>query len=161
MNVGIEEALDKGQELYDCLIEIANEMVGSYTEPIDKLINDVKDRIEDITNDEIRVVISKLSLFAWSFGEVKEKSAFKATAQKLIKDEEYAKAFIKIEGAQETKKQQATLNISDENAANLLCELVSNLLKTKLDEIHRIVATFTTVLMTRLSEAKLSVTTLE
>jgi len=158
MKVGIEEALDKGQELYDSLIDIANDMVSSYTAPIDKLVDEAIKNVNNITNDEIRVLLFKLSLTGWQFGEIKEKSALKATAQRMVKDEAFAKSFTTIEGAQETKKQQALLAISDETAANMLCDLVSSLLKTKLDELHRIVDTLKTILSTRLQEAKLSVT---
>lgn len=158
MNAGLEAALDKAQLVYQDLVEIANEMVSSYTEPINKLLTEARNNVNTITNDQIRELLFRLSLNGWQFSEIKEKASLRANCMEAIKNEAYAKAFTGIEGAQGAKQQQALLATQDELLAEVVCDLVASLLKTKLDELHRIVDTLKTILTTRLQEAKLSVT---
>ena len=158
MNAGLESALDKAQLVYQDLVDIANDMVEGYTEPIDKLLNNAKDNVIAITNDQIRELLFRLSLCGWQFSDIKEKAALRRDCMTALKDEAYAKAFNSVEGAQGAKQQQALLATQDELLAEVLCDLVASLLKTKLDELHRIVDTLKTILTTRLTEAKLNVT---
>jgi hypothetical protein len=55
-----------------------------------------------------------------------------------------------------TRENTATIESSAEILAEEIYTLVANMLKTKLDELHRIVSTLQSVLMTRMQEAKLS-----
>ena len=70
--------------------------------------------------------------------------------------EAYAREFNAGDGSVASKDNTATLNISNEILAETIYNLVSNLFKIKLDEIHRVVSTLQTVLMSRMAEAKLS-----
>jgi hypothetical protein len=54
------------------------------------------------------------------------------------------------------RENTATIQSGAEILAEEIYTLVANMLKTKLDEIHRVVNTLQTILMTRMQEAKLS-----
>ncbi len=63
--------------------------------------------------------------------------------------------FNKSEGSVAAKEHTATINTSDKILTNIIYDIIANMFKTKLDECHRVVAALTTVLTSRMSEAKL------
>lgn len=155
MKRSLEEALKNTDTTYNELVEIANKMIRIYTGDIDKVIADVSN-IENLTNDDIRNTMTKLSLKAYQFGDVKEKSSLKAECAEALRKEAYAKEFSLGDGSVASKDTNATLNISNEIMTEAIYNLVASLFKTKLDEIHRVVDTLKTVLMSRMQEAKLT-----
>ena len=68
----------------------------------------------------------------------------------------YASYFNSSEGTVAVRENTATIQSSAEILAEEIYTLVANMLKTKLDEIHRVVNTLQTILMTRMQEAKLT-----
>lgn len=156
MKHSLEEALKNTDTTYNELVEIANKMIKIYADDIDNIIGDVSNNVEHLTNDDIRNVVTKLSLKAYQFGDVKEKSSLKAECAEALRKEAYAKEFSLGDGSVANKDTNATLNISNEIMVEAVYNLVASLFKTKLDELHRIVDTLKTVLMTRLQEAKLT-----
>ena len=112
--------------------------------------------LSEASNEAIRDLMLKLSLRSYSFAEIKERSAFKSELAETLRKEAYAKNFNSAEGTVAVRENTAVLNSSSEILANQIYELVADIFKSKLDETHRIVAALTSVLMSRMSEAKLT-----
>lgn len=156
MNAQVSKALQEVDATYEDLIDFANDIFVATAGEIDTIIGSAYDSIEIMSNDMIRDLMMRLSLKSYSFSEVKEKSAFKATLAESIRKNTYAERFNSTEGTVAVRENTATIQSSAEILAEEIHTLVSNMLKTKLDEIHRVVSTLQTVLMTRMQEAKLS-----
>ena len=151
----INAALDNIDLVYDDLIVIANDIYNQQLGDIDSILSSVYENPENLSNDDLRNLIMKLSLKAFSFSAVKEKSAFKSVLAETIRKEAHAKAYGSAEGTAAAKENQAVLTTSEEILSEHVYDLVANLFKVKLDELHRCVDAFKTILTSRLSEAKL------
>ena len=156
MKGNLQLALDNTETVYAQLVVIANEIVNEHTRELNAIIQNAVDNVNNLTNDAIRQLIITLSLKSFSFSEIKEKSALKFECAETLRKEAYAVEYNKAEGAVAARENAATINISDEVLTEAIYSLVSSLLKTKLDEIHRVVDSLKTVLMSRMAEAKLS-----
>ena len=108
-------------------------------------------------DDKLINVLKNIPWFSYrkDFSEIKEKSALKAECAVTLRKDRYAEEFSLADGAVANKDSIAIRNISEEILVEAIYELISSLFKVKLDETHRLVDTLKTVLMTRLSEAKL------
>ena len=158
MSEAINNALNNVDMVYDELIHIANETVESIVGDISNIIHSIQLDLENMNNDLIRDYILKLCLKSYSFSDIKEKAAFKAEIAETIRKEAYAKQFNSIEGTVAVRQNNAEIAISAEYLSEEIYQLISALLKTKADEIHRVVDALKTVLMSRLQEAKISIT---
>lgn len=152
----LTEALNDIQLTYEQVIEIANDIVKPYVVEVDKLIKDAVEGVNNLSNDDIRLLIINLSLKSYSFSEVKEKAGLKAECAETLRKEAYAIAYNGAEGAVAARDNAAIIGTSDRVVAESVYNLVSSLFKTKLDEIHRVIDSLKTVLMSRMAEAKLS-----
>ena len=156
MRDNLQTALENTETVYSQLVVIANGIVKEYTKDIDKIITDSYNGINELNNDMLRHLIITLSLKSYNFSEVKEKSLLKSQCAEALRKEAYAVEYNKAEGPVATRENTATINISDEVLTENIYDLVSSLLKTKQDEIHRVVDALKTVLMSRMAEAKLA-----
>lgn len=156
MATNLNEALNKTNTVYKELVDIANDIVAKCTGDIDPIIKKISDNIENLSNDDIRKYELALSMKAWSFAEIKEKSAAKAEISKILQKEAYATEFNGAEGSVAVRENLANINISYEVLTATVNELVADILKVKLDEIHRIISVLQSVMLSRLSEAKLT-----
>lgn len=155
MNKELTNAIDNVQIVYEDIIDIANESVKELTGDLDDYLDRVYNNVEHLSNDDIRDILLRLSLRAFSFSAIKDKAAFKATLAETLRKEAYATKFNTLEGTISSKDSQATLLISNEIVSEHLYNLTAALFKTKLSEIHSVIDTLKTVLTSRLSEAKL------
>lgn len=155
MRDSLQKALDKVEMTYEQIKEIADSLIYDYTKDINSLLSSVENA-EELSNDELRGLMLKLAMRAYSFGDVKEKSAIKAQCAEIVRKEAYATKFNSLEGAIAAKDSETTLAISEEILAETLYDLVANLFKIKLEEIRRLIDTLKTILMSRISEMKLS-----
>lgn len=151
----INEALNNVDMTYDELIDIVDDIFKPIVEDINIIIKDVDSNAENMTNEQLRNSLLRLSLKAFSLSDIKEKSAFKAELAETIRKEAYAKTFNQSEGTVASKENNAIISVSDEIVTEEIHNLLSQLFKTKLDEVHRVIDAMKTVLMSRLSEAKL------
>lgn len=156
MRKEVEQALNNIDLAYTELIEIANDIFNEITGDVDNLISTASDDSANYSNELLRTFMLKLSLKSYSFSEIKEKSAFKATLGETLKKEMYAKNFNESSGTVAIRENTAIINSSAEILAQEIYSLVANMFKIKLDEIHRVVNTLQTILMTRMQEAKLT-----
>lgn len=161
MSEKLEAALDNVDDVYVNLIEIADKVVKEYTGDLNALIKEATDNVDNLSNEDIRALIIKLSLKAFSFGDLKEKSGLKAECAETLRKEAYAKSFNSAEGSVAAKENLATVNTSYETMVETIYNTVFSLFKTKLDECHRVVDALKTVLMSRMAEAKLTATMYE
>lgn len=155
MNKDLTNAIDNVQIVYEDIIDIANESIKELTGDLDTYLDRVYNNVEHLSNDDIRDILLRLSLRAFSFSAIKDKAAFKATLAETLRKEAYATKFNTLEGTISSKDSQATLLISNEIVTEHLYNLTAALFKTKLSEIHSVIDTLKTVLTSRLSEAKL------
>lgn len=152
----LQKALDNVGETYDELVAIANDIVRRYSEPIDTIISNVNNSIYNLSNDDIRRLITELSFKCYSLGEAKEQLALKSEIADALTKEKQALTFNVADGTVDAKKNKALLESSEEILVNAIYETVAGLLKIKVDETHRIVDTLKTVVMSRNAEAKLN-----
>lgn len=157
----LQNAIDVTDAVYCDLVGIANQVVSEYTGDVNKLIKEATDNVDNLNNDDIRALIIKISLQAFNFGDIKEKSALKAECAETLRKEAYAKSFASSEGSVAAKESKATMDTSYQTMVESIYGAVSSLFKTKLDECHRVVDALKTVLMSRMSEAKLTATMYE
>lgn len=158
MRGNLQKALENADTTYNELKAIAGDMVSIYTKDIDATIKEVSSKVENLSNEEIRKLILKLSMQSYTFSEVKEKSALKAELAEALRKEAYATTFNGTDGSVALRENTATIETSDEVLVETIYDSVSSTFKVKLDEIHRIVDSLKTVLMTRLQEMKLAST---
>ena len=156
MNKNLNKAMDNVEVAYQDVIDISNSIVDEVTGDITNLITNAYENVENLTNEDIRQLLLRLALRAYSFGEIKDKATFKATLAETLRKEAYAVQFNSTDGTVATKENTATINTSSEIVVEEIYELTASLFKTRLDEIHRCVDALKTVLTTRLTEAKLT-----
>lgn len=156
MNKNLNKAMDNVEVAYNDVIDISNDIVAEMTGDITTLIKSAYDNVENLTNEDIRQLLLRLALRSYSFGEIKDKAAFKATLAETLRKEAYAVQFNSTDGTVATKENTATINTSPEIVVEEIYNLTASLFKTRLDEVHRCVDALKTVLTTRLTEAKLT-----
>lgn len=161
MKKDVSAALDNIDMVYNDLVVIANDIYTQQLGETDLIISRIYENIENLSNDDLRSNILRLSLKSYGFSEIKEKSAFKATLAETIRKEAHATAYGSAEGTAAAKENQAVLNTSSEILSEEIYDLVANLFKVKLDELHRLVAAMQSVLMSKMQEAKLTMSALE
>ena len=151
----LREALNNTNTTYQQLVDISNDIVSKCIKDITPIISSIGNNIQNISNDQIREYMLILSLKAYSLAEIKEKASMKAEIAEILKKEAYATEFNGADGTVAVRENLAQINIADEILSQTVNEVVADILKVKLDEIHRVIDTLKTVLMSRLSEAKL------
>lgn len=156
MNKSVQEAMSDVEMTYEEVINLATDVVDEMTSDINNMIESAYNNIENLSNDLIRDLLLRLSLRSYSFSEIKDKSAFKATLAETLRKEAYARELSIAQGTVQAKESTATMNVSSEIVVEQIYELSASLFKTKLDELHRCVDSLKSVLTSRLTEAKLT-----
>jgi len=148
-------ALDNADAVYNDIVVIADDIIKHYLWEIDSLIKTATEK-DTLSNDDIRHLILQLSLKSYGFSEIKEKSALKVECAEALRKEKYAIKFNETDGTVAYKENQATISSTDEILVEAIYNLVASLFKTKQDEIHRVVDSLKSILVSRNMEAKLS-----
>lgn len=156
MRKELEQALNNVELTYSEIVEIANDIIDEYTKDINPVIDQINNNIENLNNDDIRTLMLRLSIKAFRFGDIKERSLIKADVAEMIKKEAYARNFTEAEGSVASKDSTTLIKISNEIVSEAVYNLVASLFKVKLEELRRLIDTLKTILMSRLSEMKLS-----
>lgn len=155
MNKATQSALDSVNETYADLAVVVDNICKRYTLEVDGIISYLKNNIESLSNEDIRKLMVNLATTSYSFSETKEYSVFKSALSESIRKEVYAKQFNLTEGTVAVRENTALINSAGEIIADEICQAVASTLKTKADEIHRVVDALKTVLLSRQTEAKL------
>lgn len=154
MDNKLEAALNNVETTYADIVEIANSYLAPVIGPVNELVAQVNASINVLTIDQIRDYILALQLKAFEISEIKEKSALKSELSEAIQKEAYAIKFNSFEGAATVKDKLAIVATSSESVASALYSLMANLLKTKLDQLHRLVDCLKNILISRMQETK-------
>lgn len=154
MNKKLETSLNNVEATYSELVVIANDMLGPIFTPINEIINQVNANVNAMPIDQIRDYILTLQLKAFEISEIKEKAALKAELAEVLQKEKFAVSFNGLDGSAAAKEKLALVETSAEIVTEALYSLVANLLRTKLDQLHRLVDALKSILMSRMQENK-------
>ena len=154
MDKKLETALNNVETTYGELVDIANGMLNPMFEPINMIIASVNATVNAMSIDQIRDYILQIQLKAFEISEIKEKAALKAELAETLQKERFAVSFNSFEGSAAAKDKLALVETSSEIVSEALYNLVANLLKTKVDQLHRLVDALKSILMSRMQETK-------
>lgn len=152
--VNIDQAKLEADTLSNDLAGVVGSLTKKMTGELDTLIAKLSSGIDTLTNNELRDIMARISVEAYYIGIAKEQTSLKDACAEALYKEGLAKSYSLTQGAVEAKKQQAVLDTIDKQAVSILYSTVASLLKTKLDEAHRIVSAVNGVLISRASDAK-------
>lgn len=152
----LHDALANVESTYADVVNIANDMLQSLFDPINALISEIRENSAGMPVESIRDYMVRLQLRSYEISDVKEKSALKAECAEALRKEKYARSFNEAQGTVGIKDNTAFLASSEEIIVEALYNLVASLLKTKLDELHRLIDTLKSILMSKMQEAKLA-----
>lgn len=161
MAKNLDKAIDNVETTYKDLIEIANDMSSNYFKEVNEMISDLQKKVNTMGNDDIRLAIIHLSLKSFSLGEMKERTALKQEISETLRKEKYAQTFNSTEGSVGVRENTAVLESSEEIVTELIYDYVASAFKTKLDEVHRVVDSLKSILMSKMQELKITNSTLE
>ena len=154
MTEQLKKAFDEVAITYKDVIVIANDITDRYFKEIDEIIKSLYDSVESLTDEDIRQSILKISLKAYTIGEVKERASFKAELSETIKKVAYSEKYNLSEGTVAARENASIIGTSDTIIASAIYEYVACTFKTKLDEMHRCVDSLKSILISRQAEAK-------
>ena len=154
MDKQLEQALNTVEMTYGELVAIANDMLNPIFIPINNLVQSVQTTINAMSVDQIRDYILQLQLKAFEISDIKEKATLKAELAEVLQKEHFAISFQGADGTATARDKLATIATSQDTVAETLFNLIANLLKTKLDQLHRLVDALKSILMSRMQEAK-------
>lgn len=143
-------------ETYKNIVAIADDLVAKSARSIDDLVKEIKRNLVNLTNQEISNYMLQLSIEAYYFGQKKEHATLKQEIAEAAVKEGLAKSYNTTEGTVAFRQNQAMLDISEKQAVKLLYDVTAGLMKTKLDEIHRLINVLNGALINRNAEAKLN-----
>lgn len=143
------------QSMFDSLAPIVLEVAGKYSKEADKLIDKLVNA-NSFTNEELREAILQLSIEAYMFSMSKDASILKQDCATTLLKESQAKLYNATQGTQVVRQNQSIVDSVDKQVVNMLYSAVANMMKTKLDEIHRLLNTLNSILISRNAEAKLN-----
>lgn len=154
MTKDLTRALDAVELTYQDVVGIANEMIDPILQPLNEVIDDIRENATNMPAELIRDYIIRVQLRAYELAEPKDKALLKSQLSEALRKEKYANELIGAEGTAGVKDNKATLASSEEIVVEALYELVANLLKTRLDSAYRMVDSLKSILMSKMQEAK-------
>ena len=161
MAKNIQDALNNVEMGYSQLIEIGNDMLADLFDPINNVVDSIGEDINSLSIDNLKNYEWSLQHKAYQLSEVKEKSLMKAQIAETLRKEKYATQFNEAQGTAAVKENLALIGSSEETVVEVLYDYISGQLKTKVDQLHRIVDVIKNILMTRMQEAKMTLSQME
>ena len=157
----LDNALDNVEMTYQDAILIANDMCADFFKEINEFIEKIKTKINTIGTDDLRLAILHLSLKSFSLADTKEKTLLKQEIAETLRKEKYSQIFNSTDGSIGIRENTAVLQSSEEIVVELIYDYVASAFKTKVDEVHRIVDSLKTILMSKMQELKITNSTME
>lgn len=154
--IDITNAHNDTNEMYRYLNEVAQEFVSKYCGTLDRIVKDIAKGIDNYTNDQLRDFMARICVEAYTISTVKEQSELKESCAIALYKEGIAKSFSMTVGAVEARKNQSVIDTMDKQAVTILYTTVTNLLKAKSDEAHRLIGVLNGILISRSADAKIS-----
>lgn len=155
MAVDIKSANGQVTDMYNQLKPIINGIVEKNTKSLDDIIKKVRNNLTTLTNKELQETILQLSIETYYFSTIKDMSILKQECAMTLMKEKQAAVYNSTDGTQQTRNNQAVIDTLDKQTVQVLYNAVSNCMKSKLDEAHRVVNMLSSVLISRNAEAKL------
>jgi hypothetical protein len=150
----LNKALEAVEMTYGQIKEIADSMLSGPFEEPNRIVEFIQFNVESMSIDMLRDSILRLQLAVYALSELRDRSGVKAICAEAIKKEAYAANYISQEGTAGVKDSNTTLAISENIIAQCLYDLVASLTKTKVDQLHRMIDSLKSILMSRMQEAK-------
>jgi len=150
----ITNAKNEVGELFKNLSPIITEIVDKYAKELDKIFDRLSNA-NSLTNDELRELMLSLSIESYLFGMSKDASVLKQECATTLMKEGMAQSYNGTQGTQAVRTNQSIIDTTDKQVVNLLYSAVANMMKTKLDEAHRMVNVLNSILISRNAEAKM------
>lgn len=152
--IDFEEARNEVKAVASSLAGVVDSVVKPCTAELDKLITKISTGIDKFSNNDLRDLMARISVETYYIGIAKEQSSLRDACANALYKEGMAKVYAATQGAVEAKKQQSIIDTVDKQAVSILYTTVAGLLRTKVDEAHRIVSVINSVLISRAAEAK-------
>ena len=152
----LKEALKAVGIVYDDVKAFMDNTVAIYVKDINDVINKLENNLYELSNEDVRTAIVELSLKSYRLSDIKEKSALKAECAETLRKTSYANAFNGAQGSVAVRENESAVATTNAVLAEKVYEAIASTLKTKLDEVHRVVDALKSVLLSRLSEEKLA-----
>jgi hypothetical protein len=156
----LNKALEAVEMTYSQIKEIADSMLAGPFEEPNRIVEFIQFNVESMSIDMLRDSILRLQLAVYSLSELRDRSGIKAMCAEAIRKEAYAMNYIGQDGTAGVKDSNTTLAISENIIAQCLYDLVAGLTKTKVDQLHRMIDSLKSILMSRMQEMKISATSL-
>lgn len=158
MEVNVNDARKEVRRLYKELSPIVTETVRKNCKDVDSIIEKIRKNLENLDNSEIQTYMLQLSVECYYLSERKEKANIMQDIAVALNKSSYAEAYNSYDGTQGAKANQAIIDTVDKEVVKMLQTRVSDSLKGKLDEAHRMCNTLSNVLISRNAENKLKIT---
>lgn len=152
----LSKAISEVELTYEQIEQIANDIIKEPLDSINQLVNEIQVNLPVMSADLLRDYMIKLQLAVFQISEIRDKAAAKAQCAEALRKEAYSTSFLIQEGTAGQKDANATIAISENIVTECLYDLVSNLVKTKIDQGLRLVDTLKSALVSRMQEAKIS-----
>lgn len=152
----LNDALENVEMIYSDISDIASDMTTNLFTPINNLVSSIREDINNLSVGEIREYLLRLQLRAYELSEIKDKSGIKAECAEALRKEKFARSFNEASGSAAVKDNIALIESSEEVVVEALYNLVANLVKTKCDQLHRLIDTLKSILVSRMQEAKMT-----
>lgn len=155
MSTDIEKAKKKVKETYSALKPMVKEIVEKHSNYIDSIVNKIHDNFTTLTNKEIQDYMLQLQVEAYYFSERKDMALLMQECSIVTSKEAQASSFNSTVGTQTVRSNQAIIDSISEQVVTMLYNAVANSMKSKLDEVHRLINVLGSVLISRNAENKL------
>ena len=142
--------------VYKNLVDVGNDIVNEASASIDKMVKKLKREYTTMSNSELCKFITELSVELYFFGQQKDRAILEQMCADALYKNGLAREFVFNEGSILDRQTIASINNNDKLTVKLLYDLVSNSLKTKLDEAHRLITVINNIVISRNAEAKLA-----
>ncbi len=143
-------------ELYLQLNDAVKEVTKEIIKPLDDIVAELSKGINLYSNNELWDFQLRLGIETYRLSNIKEQSSLKEACAEALYKENIARTYSETTGAAETKKQTSILASVENQAVSMLYSSISSLLKTKVDEAHRLVNIIQNIQISRAAEAKLN-----
>lgn len=156
MTKDLSKAISEVEITYEQIEQIANDIIKEPLQSVNQIVDEIQVNLPVMSADLLRDYMVKLQLAVFQISEIRDKAAAKAQCAEALRKEAYSTSFLIQEGTAGQKDANATIAISENIVTECLYDLVSNLVKTKIDQGLRLVDTLKSALVSRMQEAKIS-----
>lgn len=146
----------KVKEAYKDVVPIADDIVKKVAKPLDDIMDKLKHGFETFSTRQLNDFMLQLSIEAYFFGSKKDHALLQQACADALYKEGYAKSYAAAQGTQANRQNQAAMDSFDKQTVKMLYDCTANLMKTRLDEAHRMINVLNSAIISRNAEAKLN-----